>query len=89
LERDLTGGAIHADTLAGLEPAAFLGLRLGKPRPTICLTMLPWFGEIGRLTPNMVPSTALVLPLFLMLNKVGLVNTIWGVILQASNSGGV
>ena len=45
--------------------------------------MLPWFGEIGRLTPNMVPSTALVLPLFLMLNKVGLVNTIWGVILPS------
>ena len=31
----------------------------------------------------MVPSTALVLPLFLMLNKVGLVNTIWGVILPS------
>ena len=29
----------------------------------------------------MVPSTALVLPLFLMLNKVGFVNTMWGVIL--------
>ena len=29
----------------------------------------------------MVPSTALVLPLFLMLNKVGLVDTMWGVIL--------
>jgi multiple sugar transport system permease protein len=31
----------------------------------------------------MVPSTALVLPLFLMLNKVGLVNTMWGVILPS------
>ena len=31
----------------------------------------------------MVPSTALVLPLFLMLNKIGLVNTIWGVILPS------
>src|SRR5215472_3091058 len=31
----------------------------------------------------MVPSTALVLPLFLMLNKLGLVNTIWGVILPS------
>ena len=31
----------------------------------------------------MVPSTALVLPLFLMLNKVGLVNTVWGVILPS------
>jgi multiple sugar transport system permease protein len=29
----------------------------------------------------MVPSTALVWPLFLLLNKVGLVNTIWGIIL--------
>jgi multiple sugar transport system permease protein len=28
----------------------------------------------------MVPSTALVLPLFLMLNKIGMVNTMWGVI---------
>ena len=31
----------------------------------------------------MVPSTALVLPLFLLLNKVGLVNTVWGVILPS------
>ena len=31
----------------------------------------------------MVPSTALVLPLFLMLNKTGLVNTMWGVILPS------
>lgn len=31
----------------------------------------------------MVPSTALVLPLFLMLNKIGLVNTMWGVILPS------
>jgi multiple sugar transport system permease protein len=31
----------------------------------------------------MVPSTALVLPLFLMLNKVGLVNNMWGVILPS------
>jgi multiple sugar transport system permease protein len=31
----------------------------------------------------MVPSTALVLPLFLLLNKVGLVNTMWGVILPS------
>jgi multiple sugar transport system permease protein len=31
----------------------------------------------------MVPSTALVLPLFLMLNKVGLVNSMWGVILPS------
>jgi multiple sugar transport system permease protein len=31
----------------------------------------------------MVPSTALVLPLFLMLNKVGLVNSVWGVILPS------
>jgi multiple sugar transport system permease protein len=31
----------------------------------------------------MVPSTALVLPLFLILNKVGLVNTMWGVILPS------
>ena len=29
----------------------------------------------------MVPSTALVWPLFLLLNKVGLVNTIWGIIM--------
>src|SRR6202030_4545004 len=29
----------------------------------------------------MVPSTALVLPLFLMLYRLGLVNSIWGVIL--------
>ena len=29
----------------------------------------------------MVPSTALVLPLFLMLNQLGMCNTIWGVIL--------
>jgi len=31
----------------------------------------------------MVPSTALVLPLFLMLNKIGMVNTMWGVILPS------
>jgi hypothetical protein len=31
----------------------------------------------------MVPSTALVLPLFLMLYRLGLVNTIWGVILPS------
>jgi len=31
----------------------------------------------------MVPSTALVLPLFLLLNKVGLVNSMWGVILPS------
>jgi multiple sugar transport system permease protein len=31
----------------------------------------------------MVSSTALVLPLFLMLNKVGLVNNMWGVILPS------
>ena len=31
----------------------------------------------------MVPSTALVLPLFLMLNHVGLTNTVWGVILPS------
>ena len=31
----------------------------------------------------MVPSTALVLPLFLMLNQVGLTNTVWGVILPS------
>src|SRR5260370_40179780 len=31
----------------------------------------------------MVPSTALVLPLFLLLNKIGLVNTVWGVILPS------
>ncbi len=31
----------------------------------------------------MVPSTALVLPLFLMLNQIGLVNTMWGVILPS------
>ena len=31
----------------------------------------------------MVPSTALVLPLFLMLNKIGFVNTMWGVILPS------
>ena len=31
----------------------------------------------------MVPSTALVLPLFLMLNKIGLVNNMWGVILPS------
>jgi len=31
----------------------------------------------------MVPSTALVLPLFLMLNKIGLINTMWGVILPS------
>jgi len=31
----------------------------------------------------MVPSTALVLPLFLMLNKIGLVNNVWGVILPS------
>ena len=31
----------------------------------------------------MVPSTALVLPLFLMLNKIGLVNSMWGVILPS------
>ena len=31
----------------------------------------------------MVPSTALVLPLFLMLNQVGLANTMWGVILPS------
>jgi multiple sugar transport system permease protein len=31
----------------------------------------------------MVPSTALVLPLFLMLNKIGLLNTMWGVILPS------
>lgn len=31
----------------------------------------------------MVPSTALVLPLFLLLNKIGLVNTMWGVILPS------
>jgi multiple sugar transport system permease protein len=30
-----------------------------------------------------VPSTALVLPLFLMLNKLGLLNTMWGVILPS------
>ena len=30
-----------------------------------------------------VPSTALVLPLFLMLNRLGLLNTIWGVILPS------
>lgn len=31
----------------------------------------------------MVPATALVLPLFLMLNQVGLTNTVWGVILPS------
>ncbi len=31
----------------------------------------------------LIPSTALVLPLFLMLDRVGLVNTIWGVILPS------
>jgi multiple sugar transport system permease protein len=31
----------------------------------------------------MVPSTALVLPLFLMLNKLGMVNTMWGVIIPS------
>lgn len=31
----------------------------------------------------MVPSTALVLPLFLLLNHVGLTNTVWGVILPS------
>jgi multiple sugar transport system permease protein len=31
----------------------------------------------------MVPSTALVLPLFLMLNQIGLVNSMWGVILPS------
>ena len=31
----------------------------------------------------MVPSTALVLPLFLMLNQVGMVNSMWGVILPS------
>ncbi len=30
-----------------------------------------------------VPSTALVLPLFLMLNKLGMLNTMWGVILPS------
>jgi multiple sugar transport system permease protein len=30
-----------------------------------------------------VPSTALVLPLFLMLNRLGLLNTMWGVILPS------
>jgi multiple sugar transport system permease protein len=31
----------------------------------------------------MVPSTALVLPLFLLINQIGLINTIWGVILPS------